>query len=838
MEKGLSKGNYNHKGIEQNWKSSWYEKNLYKASDFSEKPKKYILAEFPYPSGKALHAGHMMRYTVPDVYARFLRMQGFNVLFPMGWDAFGLPAENYAVKTGIHPEKTTQKAINNYQDSMKRMGYGIDWEREINTTDPSYYKWTQWIFLKFWEAGLAELKEMPVWWCEKLRTVLSEEEVLTTKEGEKISERGEHPVEKKMLKQWVLKITDYADKLIEGLEGLDFPDSIKQAQINWIGKKEGALINFEFNYQNSKDKDLIEAFTTRADTVYGVTFLALAPEHSIIEKLVEKAKNPDEIKKYLEKAGSKSDLDRKTQKEKTGVRVEGIFAKHPFERVEREVPIFIADYVLTDYGTGAVMGVPAHDDRDFEFARKYDLEIIQVIKPAEFELSETEAYTGEGTLINSHEFNGIESISARKQITAQLENLGKGEKETTYKLRDWIFSRQRYWGEPIPLIHTQDNTIEPICQTEDQNCVQENLPLKLPEVPDYNPPADGSSPLERNEEWVQTKDTKGRPAKRETNTMPNWAGSCWYYIRYVDPNNSEIFADKKKMDYWLPVDKYFGGAEHTTMHLLYSRFWHKFLYDQDLVPTKEPYKWRMNGGLLLGPDGTKMSKSKGNVISPMDIIEDYGADALRAYICFLGPYTDTYPWNDNGIKATYKLAKTVYELQDRVIKESSKEEISEDLEKKYHRLVKNVSEMFEEMKMNTAVSEIMIFVNELKNLDFIPEQIWKGFLKILAPIMPFLAEELWQTTNGFSEWMPENSVHLEEWPEYDEDIAKKEIFSLGIQINGKIRDDIEIERDQDEKTVKEQVLSREKVQKYIANKNVKRFIYVPNKIISIVTAEK
>lgn len=824
---------YDHKGIETKWSTKWLQNNLYRAEDLAEKPKKYILAEFPYPSGKALHAGHMMRYTVPDVYARYLRMKGYNVLFPMGWDAFGLPAENYAVKTGVHPAETTQKAINNYKGSIQKMGYGIDWEREINTTDPKYYKWTQWLFLKFFEEGLAELREMPIWWCEKLRTVLSDEEVLTDKEGNKISERGEHPVERRMLKQWVLKITEYADKLIEGLEEVDFPESIKQAQINWIGKKEGAEIKFNIKNENTLETS-VRVFTTRPDTLYGVTFLVLAPEHELSETLAENAENSEEIKKYLNEVTNKSDLERKTQKEKTGVFVKGFSAVHPFSEVKRDIPVLIADYVLTDYGTGAVMGVPAHDQRDLDFAIKYDLDIVPVIQAEEFELNETEAYEGEGLLINSAEFDGLDSLTARDRIIDKLENLDTGKRKTTYKLRDWLFSRQRYWGEPIPLIHTEDGEIEPICKTSDQACVNNKLPLKLPEVPDYTPSADGASPLEKNSEWVNTKDKKGRPAKRETNTMPNWAGSCWYYIRYLDPKNNEKFADKEKMKYWLPVDKYFGGAEHTTMHLLYSRFWHKFFYDQDLVPTSEPYKWRMNGGLLLGPDGTKMSKSKGNVISPMDIVEDYGADSLRAYICFLGPYTDTYPWNDNGIKATYRLAQTINKLKSRVTKEAEPEE---SLCRKYHRLIKNVTEMFEDLKMNTSVSEIMIFVNELKEEKKIDVTMWKGFLKVIAPIMPFLAEELWQEVNDYKEWSKEKSIHLQSWPEYKEELARKETFQIGIQINGKIRDDIEVERDEEEESIEKRVLKKEKVKKYVKDKEIKKFIYVPNKIVSIVTSK-
>lgn len=814
---------YNHKEVESRWAKYWYENNLYEAEDFSKKPKKYILAEFPYPSGKSLHAGHMMRYTVPDVYSRYLRMKGYNVLFPMGWDAFGLPAENYAVKSGVHPAITTKEAIKNYKNSVNKMGYGIDWSREINTTDPNYYKWTQWIFLKFFQQGLAEYKEMPIWWCEQLKTVLSDEEVLTDKDGNKISERGEHPVEKKMLKQWVLKITAYADKLIEGLNELDFPEAIKSAQINWIGRSFGANINFM-----SGDTKM-EVFTTRPDTIFGVSFMAIAPESPILKDLIPSCKNIDEVKNYVKQSKDRSDLERQVEKEKTGVPLEGVFAKHPI--TDKKIPLFVADYVLMDYGTGVVMGVPAHDERDFDFAKKYGLEITPVIEaPQNFKGA---AYTGNGPMINSEEYNGMDSTMFFEEIIScfEKENIGKRGKE--YKLRDWIFSRQRYWGEPIPLIHTQNGKILPICDIDSKKEVDEGLPLKLPEVPDYTPSSDGASPLVRNKDWVNTKDENGDPAKRETNTMPNWAGSCWYFIRYTDPNNNEFFADEKKMKYWLPVDRYFGGAEHTTMHLLYSRFWYQFLYDQGLVPTPEPYQWRMNGGLLLGPDGTKMSKSKGNVIEPMDVVKNYGADALRAYICFLGPYTDTYPWNTNGVGATWRLMKNISVIHEKVMGSSVKKS-SDGVKRSLNTLISNLTRMYESFKMNTAVSEIMIFVNAIKNSKDISTKSWVKFVKVLAPMAPFLAEELWQDINSYKVWKNENSVHLQPWPTVDGKYLIEDTITIPVQINGKIRSEVTFDKGSTEKEIEKLVMADENVEKHLKNETPKRYIYIEGKIVSIV----
>ncbi len=812
-------GAYNHKEIENKWKDVWYKNNLYKAIDFSPKPKKYILAEFPYPSGKSLHVGHIMRYTLPDVYSRYLRMKGYNVMFPMGFDAFGLPSEIYAIKTGENPAKYTKRLIGDYKESLSKMGYGIDVEREFSTTDPKYYKWTQWIFLKLFKAGLAEYKETPIWWCEQLKTVLADEEVLTDKNGNKISERGEFTVERKMFKQWVLKIPQYAEKLIDGLKTVDFPEAIKTAQINWIGKSEGMNITFPI----ADFSESLTVFTTRPETIFGATFVVMAPEHKLVSKITSR-ECLKKINDYVAKAKNKSELERISQdKDKTGV-FTGAYAFN--EKTKTNIPIYIADYVLSGVGTGAIMGVPGHDKRDFEFAKKYDLPIVRVVIGEDGDSSEItkieQVWEGEGQMYNSHFLDDLDTKAAAQKIMDYLEENGIGKRNTTYRIRDWVFSRQRYWGEPIPMLHKENGEIEPLCDPDKAEEVSQYLPLELPDVPDYNPTSDGSSPLDRNKEWVNTKDKNGNPVKRETNTMPNWAGSSWYYIRYCDPRNDKQFADPKLMKYWLPVDKYFGGAEHTTLHLLYSRFWHKFLYDQKLVPTPEPYAWRINGGILLGSDGKKMSKSKGNVVEPLEVIEKYGADALRMSICFLGPYEDTFPWNENSLKATSKLLNTIYSLKDRVL---PKAQVSDSLNKSYNKLIKNMTYMYEALKMNTAVSEIMIFVNELKKEQQINENVWEGFIKVLAPLAPFIAEELWKG---------KESIHLQTWPTYNEKLLQNQNIAIPVQINGKVRGEINVSPESGESQIKEITLANEKIKNNLSGKEIIKFIYVPKKIISIV----
>lgn len=812
---------YNHKQVEQKWREVWEKNNLTRAEDFSKKPKKFILAEFPYPSGEGLHIGHLMRYTMPDVYSRKLRMSGFNVMFPMGWDAFGLPAENYAVKTGVHPEITTKKAITTFKRQLQEMGFGFDWEREIATTDPKYYKWTQWIFLKLWEAGLAELKEEPVWWCEDLKTVLANEEVIKNEKGELISERGEKPVERRMLKQWVLKMPQYAEKLIEGLSTVDFPESIKHAQINWIGKSEG--INISYEVKDTQEK--ITIFTTRPDTNFGATFIALAPEGAQLEKLLPLMPNKAKVEKYIKQATAKSELDRIASKEKTG-EFTGLYAINNLNG--REMPIYVSDFVIGTVGTGALVGVPGHDMRDFDFAKAMGIDILRVVVGSDGDTSEiTEAsqvQEEEGKMINSGFLDGMDIHDATQKIMDHIVEKGWGEKVVNYKLRDWLFSRQRYWGEPIPLIHKENGEVEAVCDVNDPQSVREDLPLLLPQVPDYTPSSDAASPLAKNEDWVNTVDSEGKPAKRETNTMPNWAGSCWYYLRYIDPNNDQAFADKDKLKYWLPVDKYFGGSEHTTLHLLYSRFWHKFLFDQGEVPTSEPYAWRMNGGLLMGTDGSKMSKSKGNVLNPDEKVSAYGADAVRLYINFMSPYDQNAIWQEGGLKACRRLIEDVWNLQSKV----SDSFADKAVEVAYHKMVKNVGTMVDELKTNTAVSEFMMFANKVKEVGGLSLTQWEGFLKVLAPFAPFITEELWAAL-GHNE-----SIHLESWPEYDEAKLQEDNITIAVQVNGKVRDTISIPVDANEAAALGLAHASEKVAKFLEDKQVVKEIYVKGKIVNIV----
>lgn len=795
---------YNHKKIESNWKENWYTDNIYKAVDFSEKPKKYILAELPYPSGEYLHVGHMMRYTVPEVYSRYLRMQGYNVMYPMGWDCFGLPAETFAIKKGITPQEAIATATKNYKKAMQDMGYAIDWDREINTSDPEYYKWTQWMFIKLWEAGLAKQKEMPVWWCKELG-VLADEEVLPDPDGPtgKKSERDGYPVERKLFRQWVLDIPAYADRLVEDLDIVDYTDSVKLGQINWIGKKEGANITFEV------DGEDIEVFTTRPDTIFGVTFLAISPEHTIAQKLAQGAENTDEVLEYINRAKDMTDLERQT-KDKTGVKLEGIFARHPLDPKVTSIPVFVADYILADYGTGSIMGVPAHDERDMEFAERYSIDVISVIDE-------------NNKVINSQNYNGMTAEDFMNTITERLEMEGKGKKSFNYKIREQVFSRQRYWGEPIPLVYKDDGRIEKVPEDE--------LPLELPVMKDFVS-EDGISPLAKNEEWINTTDSDGNSAQREADTMPTWAGSNWYYIRYIDPKNNRVFADIDKMRYWMPVDKYFGDAGHTTAHLIYSRFWYKFLYDQGYTPHPEPYKWRMSGGLLLGQDNKKMSKSRPEfMVDPKDVLVKYGADAARVYLSFIGPYEETYPWNDNGLKACYKLIKTIHDMKDKVSAEAQTEK---HVTKKLHQLIKNTTQMIEDLKMNTAVSEIMIFVNVLKETDEIATDVWKDFIKVIAPFAPFVAEELWHEVNGHEVWMAENSVHLQAWPTFSEDLAVDDVIELPVQINGKLRATLSVGRDLSEDEVKILVMGDAKVKQQLEGIEIKKLIYVPNRVVNLV----
>ncbi|WKZ31442.1 MAG: leucine--tRNA ligase [Candidatus Dojkabacteria bacterium] len=837
---------YDFKKIEGNWKEKWFEDNIYRAEDFSDKPKKYVLAEFPYPSGKSMHVGHMMRYTLPEIFSRYLRMRGYNVMFPMGWDAFGLPAENYAIKTGNHPSKQVDELKVFYKKSMQDMGYAIDWDREVNSTDPEYFKWTQWIFLKFYEAGLAELREEPVWWSEKMKTVLAEEEVVKDADGNLVAERDGSSVERKMVRQWVLKIPAYADKLIDGLRGdikdldgkkiteIEFPESIIAAQTNWIGRKEGININYPVVGVEGVD---ITCFTTRPDTNFGATFVVLAPEHQFVQDIISKKIEVDEktykaVAAYVKKATNKTDLERMAEtKKKTGV----FTGFKVLNRVnDTELPVYVSDFVLGHFGTGAVVGVPGHDMRDFEFAKAFDIPILRVVVGVDGDESEItkpeQVQEEEGHMVNSGFLDGLEIMAAKEKISEYYIEKGWAEKKVTYSLRDWLFSRQRYWGEPIPLIHKENGGIEAIADTTDASSVDKNLPLNLPEVPDYTPSDDGTSPLARNEEWVNTVDSEGKPAKRETNTMPNWAGSCWYYLRYIDPHNEKAIADMDKMTYWLPVDYYFGGSEHTTLHLLYSRFWHKFLYDNGVVPTSEPYAWRMNGGTLLGPDGYRMSKSRGNVIEPQEVLEKYGTDAVRMYITFIGPYNGTFPYNESSLQRCYKLIQDIYKLREKV------QEGADDLglRRVIHKAIKRTTEMAEEFKMNTMVSEFMIAVREMKKAEAIPVEVWKDFLKIVAPFAVFTAEELWQEINSFTEWKAENSVHLQAWPGYDKELIKEQTISIPVQVNGKTRGTVEVDAGASQEEVQAKILADARLSTYVSKENVKKFIYVPGKIANVI----
>lgn len=821
---------FNHKKVENNWREHWFKNNIYKAVDFSEKPKKYILAELPYPSGKFLHVGHMMRYTVPEIYSRFLRMRGYNVLFPMGWDCFGLPGETFAIKEGITPQEAVTQAGKDYRVALQKMGYAFDWDREINTSDPEFYKWTQMMFIKLWEAGLAQVKEMPVWWCDELG-VLADEEVLPAPNGEgKISERGSYPVEKKNFKQWVLDIPSYADRLLEDLDKTDYTDAVKQGQKNWIGRKEG--INITYDVVGSDEK--IVCFTT-TPVNFGATFLVVAPENAIVSKIV-KDEFKKEVEAYVTFVSGKSEIERMQEdKVKTGVFTGSYALNHV---TNEEIPIYIADFVLNSVGTGAVQGCPAHDERDFDFAKKFNLPIVRVVKSTDGKTSkfinpETESVEiakkgmeEQRVMVNSDFLNGMLFNDAMQKTMDYFVEKGWGERTTTYKIREQIFSRQRYWGEPIPLVYKQDGTIEKV--------PEDNLPVELPPMKDFLADKNGVQALERNTAWNQTVDSDGNPAKREVDTMPTWAGSNWYYIRYLDPKNDKEFASMDKMKYWLPVDKYYGDAGHTTAHLIYSRFWYKFLYDQGMVPTSEPYHFRMSGGMLLGPDHQKMSKSKGNVVNPDKVVENYGADAARMYLAFLGPYDSTFPWNENGLVACFRVIRTIYELQSRVDKKLSEIKLSTPTSKAYHKMVKNITDMMENLKVNTAVSEIMIFTNHLKTLDKIPADIMAGFAKVLAPIAPFLAEEVWQTTNGFKNWTVENTVHLQDWPTYEEELTRDSLMLIPVQINGKVRVTLEFPFSASEEEIKKVVLADPTVLKFMGNATPKKFIYIKEKIVNLV----
>jgi len=802
--------------IEKKWQEFWEKNNFYRAEDFSKKPKFYILIEFPYPSGAGLHVGHCRSYSAMDAIARKKRMEGYNVLFPIGWDAFGLPTENYAIRTGIHPSVATEKNVSNFKKQLKSLGLSFDWSREINTTDPKYYKWTQWIFLQLFKKGLAYQAEIPINFCPQCKIGLSNEEVIDGKH-----ERCGVKVLQKTLKQWMIKITKYADRLIDDLEMVDFWKKIKAQQINWIGRSYGTEIDFEIENTG----DIVRVFTTRADTIFGVTALVVAPEHKLIENCKLKIENLDEVQDYIEKSKEKSEFERtKLEKERTGVPLKGVFAKNPINN--EKIPVWVADYVVGTYGGGAVMVVPAHDKRDYDFAKKNGLEIREVIIPKN-QKSKTknqkldEAYIEYGILVNSGQFTGLESKEAIKKITEWLEKKGLGRKSVQYKLRDWVFSRQHYWGEPIPIIHCPKCGVVPV--------PEEDLPVELPYVEKYQPTGTGESPLAAIKEWVNVNCPKcGTLAKRETDTMPNWAGSNWYFMRYTDPNNNEALADKTKLKYWMPVDWYNGGMEHTTLHLLYSRFIYKFLFDIGVAPTPEPYQKRTSHGIVLAEDGRKMSKSFGNVINPDDIVREFGADTLRCYEMFMGPFDQAIAWSTQGVKGVRRFLEKFWKLS----LECKKNEKSEpEVIRALHKLNKKIDEDLEKVKFNTAIAAFMEFTNfALSKKEKVGKDVIERALKLLAPFAPHITEELWHRL-GF-----EGSIHYQEWPKYDPQLIEEEKVILIVQINGKVRDKIEVPIDISEKEAREIVLSREKIKKYIKDKKIKKTIFVPGKLINFVVS--
>lgn len=800
---------YNHLTVEKKWQKVWEDEKPFKASDDYTKPKYYALVEFPYPSGQGLHVGHPRPYTALDIISRKRRMQGYNVLFPMGFDAFGLPTENYAIKNHIHPAVVTKNNIKHFTEQLKSLGYSFDWDRVVNTTDPKYYKWTQWIFLKLYKAGLAYKKEMPVNWCPSCKVGLANEEVINGK-----CERCGTTVVRRMKSEWMLKITAYADKLIDGLKDLDFIDRVKTQQINWIGRSEGAEVDFKLKDLDEK----LTVYTTRPDTLFGATYMVVSPEHPLIDKYKDRIENWDDVVEYRKKASTKSDFERtELAKEKTGVPLKGITAIDPVN--DKEIPVWISDYVLMSYGTGAIMAVPAHDTRDYDFAKKFDLPVIQVVAGPEGEVDlSKEAFTdvATGTMINSGFLNGLSVEEAKEKIKDFLEEKKIGHRKVNYKLRDWVFSRQRYWGEPIPIVHCDKCGYVPIPESE--------LPLELPEVESYEPTDNGESPLAAMTDWVNTTcPCCGGPAKRETDTMPQWAGSSWYYLRYTDPHNDEALASPEAMKYWLPVDWYNGGMEHTTLHLLYSRFWHKFLYDQGIVPTPEPYQKRTSHGMILGEDGQKMSKSRGNVINPDDIVKEYGADTLRTYEMFIGAFDLAASWSTNGVKGCRRFLERVWKLQDMVTDEDS---FSPENEVTMNKVIKKVSEDFENMKFNTAIAAMMELINLFYKEKKVTKKEYETLLVLLNPVAPHITEELWQRT-GHSD-----RLYQQKWPSYDESKTVEADVEIAVQINGKTKTTISIGKDDPEDQVLENAIRA--LGNRLDGKNIIKKIYVKGRIVNIV----
>ena len=796
--------NYDPKEIESKWQKVWMDEKAFAATDDYTKPKYYALVEFPYPSGQGLHVGHPRPYTALDIVARKRRLQGYNVLYPMGWDAFGLPTENYAIKNHIHPKIVTKNNVARFKNQLQSLGYSFDWDREINTTDPNYYHWTQWIFLKLYKAGLAYKSEMPVNWCTSCKVGLANEEVVNG-----VCERCGSPVVRKMKSQWMLKITEYADKLIDGLDSVDYVEKVKVSQRNWIGRSNGAEV--DFSIAGADDK--LRIYTTRPDTLFGVTYMVVSPEHPYLDKYKDQISNWDEIVAYREEAAKKSDFERsELAKDKTGVEIKGLKAVNPVNK--KEIPIWVSDYVLMSYGTGAIMAVPAHDERDWAFAKKFNLPIVEVVAGGDVQNAAfTDVQTG--TLVNSGFLDGLEVADAKKKIIEYLEENKIGTPKKNYKLRDWVFSRQRYWGEPIPIVKCEKCGYVPLSEDE--------LPLELPDVESYMPTDNGESPLAAMTDWVNTTcPCCGGPAKRETDTMPQWAGSSWYFLRYTDPHNNDALASKEAMKYWLPVDWYNGGMEHTTLHLLYSRFWHRFLYDQGVVPCPEPYQKRTSHGMILGENGEKMSKSRGNVINPDDIVNEFGADTLRTYEMFIGAFELAASWSNEGVKGCRRFLERVWKLQDMLTDE---EGFSKDMETKMHQTMKKVSSDFETLKYNTAIAAMMALLNDFYKKGSITKGELKTFLILLNPVAPHITEEMWADC-GFG-----GRLYQQAWPEYDEAKTVENTVEIAVQINGKIKGTVSIARDCDKDTA---IAAGKEVIKDKLTGNIIKEIYVPGRIINIV----
>ena len=809
---------YDHKSIESKWQKFWLENQTFKSEDISaNKPKYYVLDMFPYPSGAGLHVGHALGYVATDIVARYKRMKGFNVLHPMGWDAFGLPAEQYAIKTGTHPKETTQQNVSNFKKQINSLGFSYDWSREINTTDPNYYKWTQWIFMQLYNKGLAYEQEVAVNWCPELKAVLANEEVVNGK-----SDIGGHPVVRLPMRQWILKITDYAESLLDGLDDLDWPENIKELQKNWIGKSEGVELGFEIDGHN----DTINVYTTRPDTLFGASYMVLAPEHTLIHSIVTDEQR-SKVEAYINETKKKSDFDRtEVNKDKTGV-FTGSYAINPFSK--EKIEIWIADYVLISYGTGAIMAVPGHDERDWEFASKYNLPIVEVVEGGDVSKA---AFTtkGDAKIINSSNdktlsMDGLTVDRAIKEAISFIEKNSIGRATVNYKLRDWLFSRQRYWGEPFPLIH-KDDSVELI--------QEKDLPVMLPEVENYKPSDDGKSPLSLVKNWVEVKDESGNIiGLRETNTMPQWAGSCWYFLRFTDPKNENEAWSKEKENYWMPVDLYIGGQEHAVLHLLYSRFWNHVLYDLGLVSTKEPFKKLYNQGMILGDDGTKMSKSRGNVINPQEIMDEYGADSMRLYEMFMGPLNKSKPWSTKGLQGCYRFVNKLWSI---IVDENgnlSKKIVDNDEGNKdtlflHHQTIKKLGEDIEDLHFNTAVSQLMIYCNHLQKCNTVSKKLIEELVIILSPFVPHIAEEFWSLL-GQSQ-----TISYHSWPQYSEDLIQLDEVTIAVQVNGKLRANINVSKDSNESDVISEAMSLENVKKFTSDGNIVKTIYVPNRLLNFV----